>query len=177
MGYEGILGATHIASAQGGFEPQRVSHFSFEVAGLIYKDLLNLSVQSLTVPGDNSEIITLINGNQAVKVAGGTTFEDATISFKDFVDEAVRHAWEEWRNLVRNVKTGAVGRASSYKKSGSVVLLPPDGVGNQRVYTLQGIWPPTRNSFTLDRTDQAGVLLLEGTLTVDRVIAELPMKS
>jgi len=151
--------ADHIASADGGFEPQRGNNFVISVAlgGAGFSSdptMIQLAMRAFSLPVGRNEVHRIKHGNTTKKVAGGHDVEDFSLTLRDYVDQDVRKLLLEWRTLVYNVDTGAMGLASAYKKIATAIVSDPGG-GNQRKCKLFGIWPPADppGGFSMDNTE------------------------
>lgn len=163
--------ADHLAAAAGAFEPQRSNNFSFEVAlSGNDRDLLVLSLEGFTLPGEANEKIEIPYQNEKRKVAGPATVNDAKLTVRDFVDRESRKAIMRWRKQVYDKATGKIGLAKNYKKLGYVILTAPDGSAT-RVAKAMGAWPMEIGDTALDMKT-AEPVVVEVTLCVDKLVWE-----
>ena len=156
-----MLRASHLSET---FEGQR--KFDFQVD--FDDDILRLSVSKFTLPSGSNEEIELAYGNEKVWIAGQATYEASTLELRDTINAGTARQLMDWRYSVYNPNTGAIGLASSYKKTGSIFLLAPDG-SSYREWTLVGCWPQAVKAGDLDMTDN-NIVLLEATIRFDRAI-------
>jgi hypothetical protein len=163
------FGATgHLASQKGGFEPQRQNNFTINISGLGEgaADLLSLSLVSVPLPTMSTDVIELPYGNEKVKVAGTANFEDLNLVVRDFIDENTRKVLIGWFHSMYDPKTGKMGRAKDYKKSGSITMMTPDGK-DRPACELQGVFISSFNPGTLDMAS-AEPVQIELTLSIDK---------
>lgn len=132
-------------SLQGNFEVQRQNNWYFEVTPPSGGDndtkrIIELALDVGFLPTEVSDEIEIHFVNERVWVAGKPTFEAGTLTLKDYVDQPVMKAVADWRRLVYNPNTGAVGLAKNYKVDADVILFAPDGT-YRRKWMLRGCWP------------------------------------
>jgi len=160
------------ADIQGNYEPQRQNNWYFEVsppsAGVNdFKTILSMALDIGFLPNESSGEIEVHFVNERVYVAGKPTFEAGTLTLKDYVDLPVAKAIAEWRKMVYNAETGAIGLAKNYKVDASIVLFAPDGT-YKREWILRGCWPQAVNyGATLDMSTME-VNKIELTLRFDK---------
>lgn len=168
-------------SQGGGFEPQRKSNYALLLYNVGDLDTLTLSLKSTEVPEVEFTEGTVRYFNQTVKYAAGvSSFKDVPIVFHDYVDRATFQQLAAWVNLVWSPTSGALGWASSYKRSGEIYLLPPGVPGgvpgavyagqafNNRVWVMRGIFPKAFKHEPLDHEDDGSKpLQINLTLSVD----------
>jgi hypothetical protein len=142
------MGASFIASSQGGFEPQRQNNWVIEIE-ITNREVLELSLSKGFLPKEMNEPIAIHYLNEIVYVAGKTSYEEGTIEVIDYVDQNTANVLASWRQLVYQAQTGFIGPASAYKKRGTVVLFSTDGTV-ERKFDLIGMWPHTVDFGTLD---------------------------
>ena len=164
------MGAAHIASSQGGFEPQRQNNWAIEIE-ITNREILELSLSKGFLPREMNEPIAIHYLNEVVYVAGKTTYEEGTVEVIDYVDQNTAKVLSDWRRLVYQAETGIIGPAVSYKKRGTIVMFSPDGK-TERKWDLIGMWPHTVDFGTLD---MAASEVLRATLTIrfDKAIPAL----
>lgn len=162
------LHADHIAGEAGGFEPQRVNHWSVRFTGVTDANILQLSLQDFTPPKEVISSIAVPYGNREVKVAGRVTVDQASISFKDFVNANTWQVLYAWFLQTHNPFTGTIGFASEYKKRATLIYAGPDGT-HERQWSMRGCWLSRCDASQLDQSGDS-VHLLSATLEVDRMI-------
>lgn len=150
----------HLAQEAGSFEPQRVSNFSLEIPlDGADKEVIIMALESFTLPKITNDKIELHYQNGVVYVAGKAKSDDGNLVLKDMVDKDVLGAMMRWRNQVWSSKTGKVGLARDYKKTGYLVLVAPDN-STIRVCKLVGLWPTADPAFPdLNMTSNDKVVL------------------
>lgn len=134
------ISASHIAPVAGGFEPQRSFDFGIEIYGIGGAETISLAISQGFFPSGKNEVIPIKYFAEERKVAGQVTFADGQITCVDYVEENVAGLLLEWRKLVHDVESGALGWARDYKKQASVILYAPDGT-SPRIFQLDGVWP------------------------------------
>ncbi len=161
--------ARHIANQAGDFVPQHGNSWVLEVAGLDGddKDLILLSLESLTLPAEESEDNEIRYGNEKRYVAGANTYDETTLVLKDWVDRKTRRALVEWRRLVYDPATGNVGLPANYKRTATVILQDTSG-GQTRTCRYIGIWPRRLEGgeLSMESSDQVKISV---TFRYDRI--------
>lgn len=172
------MGADHIASEQ--FEPQRQDNFTIIFTDLPGngEDVLALSLSTLSIPVEANEAGEIQYLNETRKYAGRATYENMTISFRDYVDTGTAEAIRQWRRLVYDPDSGSIGLASIYKKNAQLVLSGPNangsnvdhGTSTSRQWELYGVWPQqvTWGSLDMGTSEQVQI---EVTFCVDKMRA------
>jgi len=120
MPTERTMGADHIGEGGGSFEPQRPFNFVLVLPQdkIPSADKVELGVASFSVPNRNIQKITIPFLNEERHVAGGITFEDATLVVVDYVDPNVLANLEAWYDMVYDGGEdgdGGIGLARDYK--------------------------------------------------------------
>jgi len=156
-----MLRATHLTT---NFEPQR--KFDFEID--FGDDILRLSVSKASLPSGSNEEIELKYGNERVWIAGQANWEASTLEIRDTLDAGTAEILWNWRRQVYDEETGAIGRAATYKRVGSLFLLAPDG-SDYREWQLIGCWPQSLKMGDLDMSDN-NIVLIEATIRYDRAV-------
>lgn len=169
-----------LAHQSGAWEPQRTNNFAVVISGLQDVEKLVLSTKSIGLPGPGITKQSIRYFNEATHYAGGVEpVEDATISFRDYVDIDVIPILSAWFKLVWDPENGSIGWAKDYKKSGEVFLLPPSLPGGggvpatafrNRVWALTGVFPIKFKYAQLDHDGTGENALIEMTLSVDRAL-------
>jgi len=176
------LSAGHISAGsrrgdtgiQGNYEVQRQNNWYFEVdppsAGRNdTKRVIELALDIGFLPSESNEEIEIHFVNERVYVAGKPLYEAGTLSLKDYVDQPVAKAIVDWRTMVYNPATGAIGLAKDYKVDANIVLFAPDGT-YKREWILRGAWPQAVNyGATLDMSS-SDINKIEITIRYDKAI-------
>ncbi len=140
------LTASHIGQGgiAGGYEPQRLNNFVFEVtppdADASAQEILQLSVNAAFAVSENNEEIAVNHLNETVYIAGRAVWEAGELVLKDFVDTQTASIINDWRRKVYNPTNGRIGMAKDYKVDASIMLYGPDG-NYERQWDLKGCWP------------------------------------
>lgn len=103
-------------------------------------EIIELAIDTFTVPSITNSGQDLEYGNSIVKYAGKAEVDEASVTVKDFIEPDVEGILYAWRNKVYNPVTGKVGWAVNYKKKAKVVMYGPNGEG-KRTWNLEGVWP------------------------------------
>jgi len=166
----------------GGFEPLRKSNFAVVFYGVSDSDLLVLSLRKSNVPAWKIVKKGLKYFNETMHYAGAIApFEQHNLTFTDFVDRNVLKVLNEWRKYVWCEDTGSIGRASSYKRSGDIYLLPPGAGGGScpgavshsdgaRVWHLEGCFPEALSYSEFSQDDDGSPVEINLTISIDRAI-------
>lgn len=162
--------ANHIAPALGTFEPQRTYNWSLEIALDNAGDQILIMQALETFQGPRMEVedIELSYANEKRYVAGKATFDELTLTLKDFVDQDVAGAAIRWWTEVYNSETGSIGLAAKYKKAADLVYYAPDQ-SISRFWKLLGCYPKRIEHGDLDMTTSDKVLLTV-VLRYDRAV-------
>lgn len=158
--------AHFMAPQGGGFEPQRTFDFELEIYGIPGAENIKLAVDSAFIPLSTNEVITVNYLGEERKVAGKAKFAGGSIVVKDFVDEDIAGNLQAWRDLVYDPQSGAIGRATQYKKQGNLILFAPDFSGS-RSFKLEGVWPSGLSASNLSYAN-SGVVNVTLAITFDR---------
>lgn len=132
--------ADHIAAQAGGFEPQRLNHYSIRFSGLGQSDIIEQSLLNFTPPHREVSKVTIPYANEERHVAGKVTTTDMNLVIVDYTDKDTWKDFNDWLNLVHDPRTGAIGMASQYKKEGTISYYGPNGE-NRRTWKAIGCWP------------------------------------
>lgn len=163
------MSAWHLAN-QGKFEPQRRGHFEVQFEGFPGGEFLTLAVQSMFLPGEESEVIELPYMNEKMRYAGGTTFNGGELVIRDFVDKDTYKLVMEWRKQVYDPQTGNVNWTGNYKKDGYVIMTAPDG-SVQRKWRILNAWVSSVGVGSLEQGTY-DVNTISCTITFDKAIYE-----
>ena len=164
------MGAGHMASQGGGYEPLRSFDFELQLYGVPGQDILKLSVDSFTPSGMSNDPIAVPYLNQVIYVAGQGKASTASVVVRDMVDQDVWGNILQWQKMVQDPDTMDIGLASTYKKQGDLVMLGPDGSGEKH-YRMEGIWP---TDVKAERVSYKGgdLFNITVTLSVDKCQAQ-----
>lgn len=105
----------------------------------IAEDVIRLSVEKSSVPTFKQDVLEIRRGNSVMKFAGKPTFNDGSLTVRDFIGADTKSALMAWQNLSYNVKTQKVGQMKDYKKDCYLMEYTPDGQ-LVRTWTLKGCW-------------------------------------
>ena len=163
------LSASHIAAAQGGFEPQRPNNFIVRITPPGGDaEVIELTIFSCPFPADATEVMRIPYINEERKVAGKTTIQGdgMELVMTDYVDQQVLQTMRQWRRMVFDPRSGRTGLAANYKVEGQLLLFGPEG-SMERSWTLIGVWPSALNSGegSMERATDANRITV--TLQVD----------
>lgn len=203
----GIVG-DHLASAAGGWEPQRTYNWLFVVSGIGSAGgfgasasvggslsggignagafagatasagvsagaggggVIELALDSSSLPTHGVEEIELPYLNERRYVAGRAMYEAIPLVVKDMVDIGVATACKAWFGQVHNSSTHKVGLARDYKKTADILLISPEG-SLIRTWRLYGCWPTAVNYGELDMNSN-DVVRIQMNLRFDRAEA------
>jgi hypothetical protein len=168
--------ASHLVAQAGGFEPQRQNNFCVEIPSLSGdKELITLALDTAFAPVVRNEEIALPYGNEVVFAAGRAAPEPGALILRDFIDQDVLALLLNWRRDVYDERTGRIGLAADYKKTGFITMFGPDstqdtpGVYGQRQWELVGLWPlhvnPASSGLTMNAS---GPVTIEMSLRFDK---------
>ena len=162
--------ADHIAAQSGGFEPQRLNHFTIQFAGLGSADVIESSLLNFQMPTSEIQEVVIPYGNEDRKVAGKATVSEMSLTIVDYVDKDTWGAFNEWKNQVYNARSGEIGWAKDYKREGTVTLYGPKGEKTRR-WKCIGCWPRsiTPEQFTQESAERNNLTV---ALSCDKVLPE-----
>lgn len=107
-----------------------------------------------------------------IKVAGGRTFEDWTVTVINDEDFTIRHGIEEWMRAINdhreNIRTNlASSQPSSYKGTGVVTQYAKDRVTPIRKYRFEGLWPNSVSTIDVNWDDDNAIQEFQVTWAYD----------
>lgn len=147
------LGASHLNDP--GWEIQRRNNFEISISGVgEANNLLTLSIVSGSLPNESNNPIEIAYGNSVVKVAGTYTIQSGNLVIRDFLDKDMEKVVEDWRALVYNKDTRAVGFAADYKKTARITQFAPDGT-RIRSWIVKGVWPSSVQYGEVSQSDNS----------------------
>ena len=139
---ERSLGPKHLA-ADLKWEPQRTNNFQVEIYGLPGQgtEMIMLALSEFSLPTIQNDPYRVKHGNTEVKFAGVTEWSGSeSLRVNDYVTTDISAIISNWRELVYNSQTDAIGWAANYKKAASVFEAGPDGTFH-REWKYEGVWP------------------------------------
>ena len=166
---ERSLGPQHLA-ADLKWEPQRTSNFQVNIYGLPGQgtEMIMLSLVNFSLPNIQNDPIPIKHGNTNVKFAGSTEWQGSDqLTVIDYITTDLSQIISDWRKLVYDPETDAIGWAANYKKQGEVVEAGPDGTF-YRTWKYEGIWPSAVNFGELNHEATTDVRRIEMTMQYDR---------
>lgn len=172
------------------FEPQRTSnaYFEIELDGIelvdLYGDplapippsavsnyglntLLRVSLESMGMPNNSSEVLSIRKGNEVVKYAGGVTFENIELTVTDWIGADMERLISAWDGMRYNPFTGILNPSYKYKRTGTIVQYSPDGEIT-RTWTCLGCWINNVRYGEYNRTNAATERKITFTVHVDK---------
>jgi len=175
MPTERTMGADHIGEGGGAFEPQRPFNFQLVLPQdkVPSAEKVELSVLSFSVPNRNIQKITIPFLNEERHVAGGVTFEDATLVVVDYVDPNVLSNLESWFDEVYDGGengNGGIGLARDYKADCDMKMFGPDDKDSySRQWHLIGIWPTQLQHGEFNMGSRTEYKQVNAVFSVDRM--------
>lgn len=132
--------------------------------------LIGLACETSGLPNNNTDPLEVPYGNNMIKVAGKTQFDDISITVKDFIEQDLEKVLMYWRYEVYNPETGKVGWAKNYKREARITLYSPNGT-RERTWVAQGVWPTSIELGDLDYSS-SDLRKLTMTLAVDNAFLD-----
>lgn len=162
--------ADHIAAQSGGYEPQRLNHFSVRISGVGSAGIVEKSLLSFQPPMREIEEVVIPYANETRKVAGKVNVTEASLTVVDYCDKDTWKDFHDWLELVHDVRSGALGLASSYKKEATINYWGPDG-DKKRAWKAIGVWPKSVSpeQFTMDSGERNNLTV---PMATDKVLPE-----
>lgn len=148
------------------YEPLRKNRFIFAFPS--DTGIQSWWVSTSSLPSINQNATELQFLNTSTWVLGRYTWEDLTITFRQFIGPSTAQALMEWIRLETESATGRQGYAAGYKRNISISMLDPTGVGVQK-WVLINAFPTTANFGDLGY-DGDDVATAEITLKYDYAI-------
>lgn len=159
--------ANHITAEDGEYEPQRQCNGILSIDGVTNDDILQLALESFTLPKVSNNVVETGYLNEKRKYAGQALVEDFNVVYKDFVDKDTAKILWDWREKVYDPKSGKVGKAKKYKKSATIELVGPNNE-DSRYWTLEGVWPSSLDMGEIDMSSD-DMVKITMTLACDKV--------
>ena len=168
------------------YQPQQKNLFELHVNDMgdaFNSDgILMLSLVSVSLPGETTEVTVVEYLNTEMYFAGKTTIGELSASFRDYCDKDTLQQLLKWRRKVWNSKTHRAGLAADYKKNAQLTIYAPDAlltlpqgdpspatVLKPRVWDLYGLWPTSCEPDGMDMTD-SGQMMVSMGLRCDKAI-------
>lgn len=101
-------------------------------------------VSTSSLPSINQNATELQFINTSTWVLGRYTWDEITITFRQFIGPSTNQALMEWVRLESESVTGRQGYAAAYKRNISILMLDPTGVAVQK-WVLVNAFPTTVN--------------------------------
>lgn len=167
------LGAYHLANNPTKYEPQTGNAFEFLVYGLREGDqeAIRMQVVSFPRPYFSLESKSIRRINSVITYAGLPSFQDGSLTIKDYIGSNGRSAVEYWQSLAYNVKEDRAGRLADYKKNCDVMEYTPDLATHLGTWHLYGCWVSniSEDEFNNAQKDDKNVT---ATIVYDKAIWE-----
>lgn len=144
IGLTGLLG-----------DVRRQNNFVLTIEEITENTNLDLIVQQAFLPKVSIAPIELRHGNEAIKLAGAVSWEGGTITILDVISNKELEAINNWFDLIYNYKTGQIGFADKYKKTGYITEYAADGQ-YKRKWELNGMWIGELDPGQLNATSAEG---------------------
>lgn len=156
----------------GQYTPRHRNHFELQVTGIPGFDtddgILVISLKSVTLPKEETNVITLPYLNTELHYAGKTTVGQFEAEFYNFCDQDTYEKLRAWRKLVYDQDTQKQGLSSQYKKTGTLSLFSPDFESYIQRWSLIGLWPNSDDLGTADMGSDEQIMIPVG-FSADRV--------
>ena len=124
------------------YEPLRKNRFIFSFPSDTGIQSWWVSISSLPSINQNATEIQFMN--TSTWVLGRYTWEDITITFRQFIGPSTSQALMEWVRLESESVTGRQGYAAGYKRNITISMTDPTGVVVQK-WVLINAFPTTVN--------------------------------
>ena len=150
------------------YEIQRTNNFRVDIDLTAFgaeTGEISLACDTSGLPNSSTDPLEAHYGNSMIKVAGKTSFEDISITVKDFIEKDIEYVLMKWRYAVYDPTTGKVGWAVNYKREARITLYAPNGT-RERAWIATGVWPTTLELGDLDYSS-ADLRKITMTLSVD----------
>lgn len=134
--------------------------------------MLRLALESHGMPNQSSELITIRKGNEAIKFAGGVTYDDIDVVVTDFIGADVENLISAWDAKRYNPVTGMMFPAVNYKRRGTIVQYSPDGEIT-RTWTLLGCWLNSVKYGDYNRSEAASERKISFTIHIDKAYPDV----
>ena len=159
------------------WQPQQRNLWELTVGGLdsfLDGGILALSFNSVALPSEQTEKLTVPYLNSEMYFAGKTVIGEFGAEFRDYCDQNTIGALIAWRRTVWNPKTHRAGLAADYKKDAVLKLFSPDltdGPTYVRSWDIKGLWPSSHDpgQASMDDTSQ---MMIAVTLVADKALED-----
>lgn len=179
------LGTYYIANNPQYYEPQRPNNFKFYVEGLNEKlgilnndyakknaeKVIEISVNSSSVPHFNISPISLKRGNNTMKFAGTPEFGEGNIQLVDFIGAGTKDILLAWQRQAYDVNTEKVGLATDYKHDGYLIEYTPE-YQVVRTWKLHGCWISGIDEDGYDHDNGNSVKMLTAKIQYDKATVD-----
>ena len=143
-------------------EPKRLNRYE-----LLLTDNLRLTCHKCGIPKLNIDQVDIHRMHTYYKLAGSKiNFDDISVTFYDFVDNAAATSVEAWWATIFNINTSLMGFASAYKQNVTLLMYGPDHSVVES-WVLVGAWPKKYDRKDLDWSDGKGTQEITLTLAYD----------
>lgn len=152
------VGAYYFSDNAALYEPQRSNTFQFVVTNLDSllkpgalgnatsdyitngQEVLTFSVVTANIPNYTIAPVEIRRGNSVMKVAGLPTFEDGSITIRDFIGADGLSVLQSWQRLAYNPDTQLTGKMTKYKKDCYLIQYDVDYSKVVRQWLMKGCW-------------------------------------
>lgn len=147
-------GLYHVNDNTKYYEPQRSTDFEFiidsrDMENLVSittnevipnaQEILRLAVVQCPIPHYTIDVLTQRRGNSVTKFAGTPSFNEGSLTVRDWIGVDTKGILMAWQHLAYDVNTDKVGILSDYKKNATLIEYSPDKQV-VRSWTLYGCW-------------------------------------
>lgn len=148
------------------YEPLRKNRFMFQFPS--DTGIQSWWVSTGNLPSINQNSVEIPFLNTSTWVVGRYTWDDVTVSFRQFIGPSTTQALMEWIRLESESVTGRQGYAAGYKRNIVINMLDPTAVSVQK-WVLVNAFPTTANFGEL-AYDQDDVSTVDVTFKYDYAI-------
>lgn len=118
---------------------RRTNNFILTIEGVTNDNNLSLVVQQAFIPRYNLQVLEFRRGVDSKKLPGAATWTGGTITILDTLSKDELEALHDWAEETYDPKTGKIGIAEKFKKTGTLTEYASDGTLS-RSWTLEGMW-------------------------------------
>lgn len=148
------------------YEPIRKNRFIFKFPSDL--GIQSWYVSTSNLPSINQNPVEIPFLNTSTWVLGRYTWDDITVTLRQFIGPSTSQAVMEWVRLESESPTGRQGYAAGYKRDVTISMLDPTGVAIQK-WVLVNAFPTTVNFGSLGYDDDA-IADVEISLKIDYAI-------
>ena len=148
------------------YEPLRKNRFYFKFPS--DTGIQGWWVATSSLPSINQNTTEIQFMNTSTWVLGRYTWDDITITFRQFIGPSTAQAIMEWIRLCSESVTGRQGYAAGYKRNVTITVQDPNGVDVQK-WVLINAFPTTMTNSDL-AYDSDDLLTMEINLKYDYAI-------